>query len=82
METCLGSSAKSLTNSDKKNLSMRKVLVINSISKGSKIDGKKLIAMRGNSNGVLPLEENIKKIIGKKIKKDIKKQAQFSWKMI
>jgi sialic acid synthase SpsE len=82
METCLGSSTKSLTNSDKKNLSMRKVLVINSISKGSKIDEKKLTAMRGNSNGVLPLEENIKKIIGKKIKKNIKKQAQFSWNMI
>jgi len=82
MEECIGNSSKSITNSDKKNLSMRKILVIKPISKGSRIDKNTLTAMRGNINGILPLEENIRKIIGKKIKVNLKKPTQFSWKMI
>jgi N,N'-diacetyllegionaminate synthase len=82
MEKCLGISLKILTNSDKKNLTMRKILVINPILKGQRINKESLTAMRGNAMGILPTEENIKKIIDKKIKLNIKKSSQFSWKMI
>jgi sialic acid synthase SpsE len=41
-----------------------------------------LLSLRGNKNGILPLSENIKKIIGKTLKKDINENTQFSWKLI
>lgn len=82
MEESLGISLKKITNSDKKNLSMKKVLVINPISKNEIINKKSLIAMRGNGTGVVPIEGNIKKIIGEKIKVNLIKPTQFSWKMI
>jgi len=82
LEKCLGTNIKSITDSDKKNLSMRKILVLKSIKKNMTIQEKHLTAMRGNKFGVLPLEKNLKKIIGKKIKTTVNKKSQFSWDMI
>jgi N,N'-diacetyllegionaminate synthase len=82
MELSLGSSKKFITKSEMKNLTMRKVLVIRSANKGTKISSEILIAMRGKKTGILPLEKNIKKIIGKKLQKNIKNTQEFSWDMI
>ncbi len=82
MEKTLGSNTKFITKSEKQSLTMRKVLVIKPIKKGNKINKDVLVAMRGRKNGILPLESNIRKIIGKRVKKDIKTLEQFSWNMI
>lgn len=82
MEVILGNSKKTITNSEKKNLSMRKILVISQAKKGTKLTMKLLKSKRGNIRGVLPMDENIKKILGKKLKKDLKTETQFDWKMI
>jgi len=82
MESCLGKSQKIITDSEKKNLTMRKILVIFSAKKGTKIDSKILVAMRGKKSGILPLEKNLTKIIGKTLKKNIKNMTEFSWDMI
>lgn len=82
MEKSLGSDKKFITKSDKNNLTMRKILVIQPIKKGTKITPKMLLAMRGDKNGILPLDSNTKKIVGKKINQDILNIKQFSWNMI
>jgi sialic acid synthase SpsE len=82
MESCLGKSQKIITNSEKKNLTMRKVLVILPAKKNTKIDSKILVAMRGKKSGILPLEKNLNKIIGKMLKKNINNMTEFSWDMI
>ena len=82
MEVILGSNKKSITNSERENLTMRKILVIGSSKKGSKITYNLLRAKRGDLNGILPMEENIKKIIEKKLKKNIHYESQFNWNMI
>jgi sialic acid synthase SpsE len=82
MEVILGSNKKSITNSERENLTMRKILVIGPSEKGSKITYNLLRTKRGDPNGILPMEENIKKIIGKKLKKDIPYELQFNWNMI
>lgn len=82
MEKSLGSNKKEITNSEKKNITMRKVLIIKSIVKNSKINNTHLLAMRGNEKGILPTLENIHKILGKKINHNVKYPTQFSWKMI
>ena len=82
MEVILGSNQKSITPSEKENLTMRKILVITPAKRGSKITLNLLKAKRGNIRGILPMEENIKKIIGKKLKKDLNCESQFNWNMI
>jgi len=82
MEKTLGSEKKFITKSEKKNLTMRKIIVIKPIKKGTKISQNCLLTMRGTKNGILPLKKNIKKIIGKKAKKNILTIKQFSWDMI
>ncbi len=82
LEKCLGNSTKNITNSDKKNLSMRKILVIKPMMKHTIIKNQHLIPMRGNKSGIPALENNLKKIIGKKIQTNISTNTQFSWKMI
>jgi N,N'-diacetyllegionaminate synthase len=82
IEICLGNSRKIITPSESKNLTMRKVLVISPAKKGTIISSKILVAMRGKKSGILPLEKNIKKIIGKKLQKNIKTIQEFSWDMI
>jgi len=81
-EQSLGVAKKFVTNSEKKNVSMRKILTINSMKKGTLITLNSLGAKRSNGRGVLPMENNIKKIIGKKINCDISYNKQFSWSML
>jgi N,N'-diacetyllegionaminate synthase len=82
LEKCVGATKKIITPSDQKNISMKKIIVINPINKGDTIKEKHLMSMRGNQNGLIPLESNIRKIIGKKIKVNIKTTTQFSLNMI
>jgi N-acetylneuraminate synthase/N,N'-diacetyllegionaminate synthase len=82
IETCLGNSKKIITKSEAKNLTMRKVLVLSPAKKGTVISHDILIALRGKKTGILPIEKNISKIIGKKLSKDIIKVEEFSWEMI
>lgn len=82
MEIILGDKKKFITNSEKDNLTMRKILVIKSARKNTKITKNLILAKRGNLNGILPLEENINKIIGKKLKHDIHSESQFNWNMV
>jgi len=82
MEIILGDTKKFITNSEKENLTMRKILIIKPAKKDSKITPNLLVAKRGNIHGVLPLEQNIDRILGKKLKREIKSETQFNWKMI
>lgn len=82
MESSLGNNIKNITNSEKKNLSMRKVIVIKPASRGIKLSLKHLTAMRGKKSGILPLNSNISKILGKKLLFDIHEKREFSWNMI
>lgn len=82
MEIILGNKNKFITNSEKQNITMRKILVIKAAKKDTKITQNLLIAKRGNANGILPLEQNISKILGKKLKREIKSETQFKWNMI
>lgn len=82
MEIILGDKKKFITNSEKQNLTMRKILVIKPAQKNTKITQNLLLAKRGNLRGVLPLEENIDKILGKKLKRNIPYESQFNWNMV
>lgn len=82
LEQSFGTSKKFITPSEKNNLTMRKVLVIKPVKKGTKITLSLLDTMRGNDKGILPLNSNLKKIIGKKTNKNILTISQLSWKMI
>jgi len=82
MEKSLGTNLKKITKSEAKNLTMRKVIVIKSISKGTIITIDHLSAMRGKKSGILPLESNINKILGKKLLQNISEPIEFSWDMI
>jgi len=82
MEKSLGTNLKKITKSEAKNLTMRKVIVIKPISKGKRINLDHLSAMRGKKSGILPLESNIKKILGRKLITDILTIKEFSWNMI
>lgn len=82
MESSLGKNIKNITNSEKKNLSMRKVIVIKPTTRGTKLSSKHLTAMRGKKSGILPLNSNISKIVGKKLLFDIHEKKEFSWNMI
>ena len=82
LETILGDNKKTITKSEKENLTMRKIIVIGPAKKGTKISPNLLKAKRGKPRGILPMEENIKKIIGRKLKRDIPDESQFTWNMI
>lgn len=82
IEKSMGSFEKFISHSERRNLSMRKILVINPAKKDTKVSIDLIDAMRGTKGGILPLEENIKLIIGKRLTRDIIKTRQFSWDMI
>jgi N,N'-diacetyllegionaminate synthase len=82
LEQSFGTSKKFITISERNNQSMRKILVIKPIKKGTTISYDLLGTMRGNGKGILPLTSNIKKIIGKKSTKNILTISQLSWNMI
>jgi len=82
LEKSFGTSKKFITSSEKNNQTMRKVLVIKPTKKGTRISYNMLETMRGTKNGILPLNSNLNKIIGKKASKNINILSQFSWNMI
>ena len=82
IEKSMGSKNKTVTNSEKKNLTMRKMLVINPAKRGTIITKKLLTTKRVNGIGVLPLQINLKKIIGKRLVKNITQERKFSWNLI
>ena len=82
MEKSLGNKNKIITNSEKKNLTMRKILVINPAKQGTTITRNSLSAKRGDGKGVLPLQKNLNKIIGKKLLRNISRERKFSWELI
>ena len=61
---------------------MRKILVINPAKQGTIITRDLLSAKRGDGKGILPLQKNLTKIIGKKLIKNIYQEKKFSWKLI
>lgn len=82
LEKELGTNKKIITNVEKNNLSMKKVLVIFPQKKNSKITENHIKAMRTNGIGINPTSKNLEKIIGKKLKKEITKPINFSWNFI
>jgi N,N'-diacetyllegionaminate synthase len=82
LEESLGNKNKIITNAEKKNLTMRKILVINPAKQGTIITRDLLSAKRGDGKGILPLQKNLTKIIGKKLIKNIYQEKKFSWKLI
>ena len=82
IEQALGTSKKSVTHSERMNASMRKVLTIGPMKKGSTISIELLGTKRTNGHGVLPLDINIKKIIGRKINRNVFSTTQFDWSML
>lgn len=82
MEKSLGNSKKIVTSSERKNLSMRKVIVLKPAKKGTRITNDHILAMRGNKKGILPTDQNIKKILGRRFSKNLLEPTQFSWNMV
>ena len=82
MEKSLGNSKKIVTSSERKNLSMRKVIVLKPGKKGMRITNDHILAMRGNKKGILPTDQNIKKILGRRFSKNLLEPTQFSWNMV
>ena len=77
----LGSYEKKITESENANKNMRKYLAIIPQKKGSIISENSLLAMR-TGKGILPKDKNLKKIIGKRLKKDVNEIKPLSWDMI
>ncbi|KFM20113.1 Pseudaminic acid synthase protein [Marine Group I thaumarchaeote SCGC AAA799-P11] len=82
LEKSLGNKNKTITNSEKKNLTMRKILVINPAKKDTIISRKLLSAKRGDGKGILPLQKNVNKILGKKLVKNVYQERKFTWDLI
>ena len=82
MEKTLGSKNKTITDSERKNLSMKKMIIVKPTKKGDVISDKMLAAKRTDGKGILPLQNNLDKIIGKKILVNIKQETEFSWNLI
>ncbi|MFH1770936.1 MAG: N-acetylneuraminate synthase family protein [archaeon] len=81
IQTTMGSYKKDLTKSEKKNLNMRKFIVINPQKKETIITEEMLIAIRTGS-GLLPTQKNLDKIIGKKLKHNVKNPSIFNLNMV
>ena len=81
LEKSLGSETKTITNSERKNISMKKILVIKPATKGSLITDSMILSLRANGS-VLPTNNNLEKIIGKKLLKAIHSTKPFTWSMI
>ena len=79
LEESFGSKNKFITNSEKENITMKKILVIKPAKRGTVITKKLIFAKRVDGKGILPLNNNLKKIIGKKLIKNINRERKFSW---
>ena len=81
IETSMGSYIKKVTRTEKENETMRKYLVITPQKKGAIVQENMLRAMR-TGKGILPVDKNIKDILGKRLKKEVKKLSPLKWNMI
>lgn len=81
IEKAMGSYQKNLSSSEKENISMRKYLVIKPLEIGYVITEESLTAMR-TGKGILPTQKNLKNIIGRKLKKEVKELEIFDWDMV
>lgn len=81
MEASLGSFIKQITKAEKQNESMRKYLVLTPQKKGTKLLPPMFQTMRTGS-GVLPIDKNLQKIIGKKLQTTITELTPFRWNLI
>lgn len=81
IEISMGSYKKKITKKEKRNESMRKYLVIAPQKAGTVITENMLQTMR-TGGGILPINKNLKKIIGKTLKKNIKESKPLTWEMI
>ncbi len=82
LEESFGSKNKFVTNSEEENITMKKILVIKPAKQGTVITKELLSAKRGDGKGILPLNNNLKKIIGKKLIKNINHERKFSWNLL
>ena len=82
MEKSLGNKNKIITDAERKNLSMKKILIVKPAKKSTIISTSILAAKRADGKGVLPLQNNLDKILGKKLLKNIKEEVKFSWNLI
>jgi N,N'-diacetyllegionaminate synthase len=81
IEISMGSYKKSITDVERNNMTMMKYLVITPQKKGTIINENMLKTMR-TGNGILPIDNNLEKVIGKKINKDINELTPLTWDMI
>lgn len=82
LEKAFGNKNKIITNAEKKNITMKKMLIINPAKRGTVITRNLLSAKRGDGKGIIPLEKNLNKIIGKKLLRNIYRERKFSWNLI
>jgi len=82
LEKSLGDKNKIITNSEIKNLTMRKILVINPAKQGTTITRNLISAKRGDGKGILPLQKNLNKIIGKRLLRNVYRERKFTWDLI
>lgn len=82
MEVCLGSAEKKLTAGEEGNAQMKKYIVIRPAKAGTEVTRELLTGMRTGGVGVEPLDRNIDRILGKRLKKDVFELKTFSWDMI
>ena len=81
IEASMGSAKKIVTDVEKRNESMRKFLVMKPQKAGTTIKEDMLLAMRTGS-GILPVDKNLKQILGKKLKDDVVELMPLEWNMI
>jgi len=81
IEASMGSFEKKVTEVEKRNKSMRKFIVITPQKSGTIIKEDMLKTLR-TGGGILPIDKNLKKIIGKKLKKDVEKPIPLTWDLI
>ncbi len=81
IEASMGAAQKHITDVEKKNATMRKYLVIADQKRGTVIEEHMLKAMR-TGTGILPVDNNIKRIIGKRLKEDVPEPAPLRWDML
>ncbi|MBI1970884.1 N-acetylneuraminate synthase family protein [Candidatus Woesearchaeota archaeon] len=81
IEASMGSTKKEVAEVEKRNESMRKFLVMKPQKAGTIIEEDMLLAMRAGS-GILPVDMNLRRIIGKKLKDDVAELMPLEWNMI
>ena len=81
IESSMGSYEKKITNAEKRNETMRKYIVITPQKSGTIIKESMLIPMR-TGEGILPIDKNLEKIVGKRLKINVREITPLTWEMI